>query len=401
MVLLTKAQILADEKRCKEVEQWLLSSLPDLKNVDAANYCKCLIDDGFDSLDMLEELIEDDLYFMKTAHRRVMSRKLSWLTNAKTQALPSASDHQSLAVKKVYKVDEALGLAARLGIERKLSEAKRLATEKAEVERKMSGARKRIEAETRAKAEEEARLRKFAAEKAEAERKIQEVKELLQQQLARRDEFERLQDEARRLEETEAWIAEQNELVKKRHRARIVKEKQLKEEEDRYAARQAEFKSLAEEARSLKETEAWIAEQNELVNKRHRARIAKEKQLIEEEETDAARQLEFEDEVKRSKEAESWVTEQNELVKKRHLARIAEENKLKGETGGVLDKGSSGKKTVTTRESELSGTPAKALKSSGKNLVFQVTEGMTAEEAELVRKTRLAVADDEGKVQKL
>jgi len=172
---LTKAQISADEKRYKEVEQWLSYQLPGLKKDDASTYCQALIDDGFDSSIMLEELIEEDLYFLKTAHRRVLSRKLFGPTNANTPALLSASDQQSSAVKKVYK-DEALGMAARLGIERKLKEEKRLS----EVERKINEARKRVEAETRVKAEEEDRLRKFSSEKDEMDQKINEAKQLIE-----------------------------------------------------------------------------------------------------------------------------------------------------------------------------------------------------------------------------
>lgn len=122
-----KTQALADSKRLEEVEEWLLSFLPLLQQDDVVKYCKCLISDGFDSLDMLEELIVDDLYFMKKAHQRVMARRLS-----NNQVEQSESNEQTGCVKKVYTVHEALGVAARKGIEATIAEEKRIAAEKAE-----------------------------------------------------------------------------------------------------------------------------------------------------------------------------------------------------------------------------------------------------------------------------
>lgn len=140
----TKEQVLDDEKRYNEVERWLSSYLPGITKPDADNYCNCFIEDGFDSLVMLDEIMEGDFYFMKTAHRRVMTRTLFGLTsNNNVRTLPAGSDHQMLAVKKIYKVDEALGVAARLGIERKLAEGKRLATKKAQVEQKVNKEKKK------------------------------------------------------------------------------------------------------------------------------------------------------------------------------------------------------------------------------------------------------------------
>ena len=115
-------------ERFDEVEEWVLSYLPRLQPDDCYKYTSCLIEDGFDSLDMLGELIDDDLYFMRKAHRRVMSRKLSEL-NTKSRPLPSessSSDYQPpMPAKKVYTVEEALGKAARKGIEATIAEEKR------------------------------------------------------------------------------------------------------------------------------------------------------------------------------------------------------------------------------------------------------------------------------------
>lgn len=61
-----------------QVEQWLLSQLPHLRKDDALEYATQLHDLGFDSVAFIEEeLIEEDLSFMKTAHRRVFMRRLS------------------------------------------------------------------------------------------------------------------------------------------------------------------------------------------------------------------------------------------------------------------------------------------------------------------------------------
>lgn len=61
-----------------KVEQWLLSQLPHLRKDDALEYATQLHDLGFDSVAFIEdELIEEDLTFMKTAHRRVVMRQLS------------------------------------------------------------------------------------------------------------------------------------------------------------------------------------------------------------------------------------------------------------------------------------------------------------------------------------
>ncbi len=161
---------LANDKRAEDVEQWLMSYLPQLNKEDAIDYCKFLIDDGFDSLDMLAELIEDDIYFMKKAHKRVMSRKLS-----NTSTLPYAADEQIPPPRKVYTVDEALGVAARKGIEATIAEEKRLASEArpATAKKAKVGEKKPIvDSEANAKASEDAWLRRYAARKAEAERNM-------------------------------------------------------------------------------------------------------------------------------------------------------------------------------------------------------------------------------------
>ncbi|KAL7447759.1 hypothetical protein ACHAWC_000083, partial [Mediolabrus comicus] len=61
-----------------EVQEWLLSQLPHLQNEDALTYTTKLQELGFDSVAFIEEeLLDEDLQFMKIAHRRVVMRKIS------------------------------------------------------------------------------------------------------------------------------------------------------------------------------------------------------------------------------------------------------------------------------------------------------------------------------------
>lgn len=61
-----------------EVKEWLLLKLPHLKNEDVSTYTTKLHELGFDSIPFIqEELLEEDLQFMKKAHRRVIMRKIS------------------------------------------------------------------------------------------------------------------------------------------------------------------------------------------------------------------------------------------------------------------------------------------------------------------------------------
>ena len=61
----------------KEVSKWLLQYLPHLNEEDLSKYSKHLVDYGFDTVKLIEqELIADDLIFMKKAHRRVIARQL-------------------------------------------------------------------------------------------------------------------------------------------------------------------------------------------------------------------------------------------------------------------------------------------------------------------------------------
>ena len=63
------------------ISEWLLEVLPHLNEGDVTTYTRHLVDDGFDSVSfMKEELLSEDLSFMKKAHRRVIERKLKeWI----------------------------------------------------------------------------------------------------------------------------------------------------------------------------------------------------------------------------------------------------------------------------------------------------------------------------------
>lgn len=60
------------------VQEWLQTLLPNLYPDDLESYSRHLIDEGFDSRQMLEdELLEADLYFVKTAHRRAILKSMN------------------------------------------------------------------------------------------------------------------------------------------------------------------------------------------------------------------------------------------------------------------------------------------------------------------------------------
>ena len=60
-----------------EVMNWLLQNLPELDEEDAVNYFVSLLEDGFDSTDMLDEVLQEDLYFMKDEHQALLMKNLA------------------------------------------------------------------------------------------------------------------------------------------------------------------------------------------------------------------------------------------------------------------------------------------------------------------------------------
>lgn len=314
----------------EEVEQWLVSRLPRLQKADVSNYCWSLIDDGFDSAEMLEEIEFDDLHFMKKAHQRALAKALSQEINSVPEEAVSQSIDQS-SPKKVYKVEEALGQAARKGIEALVAASKtdnqqkpddrkqmlerfkayeaKIAAEKAETERKIAEVEKRMQAERSAKAREEREL-KAVQDRIEAELQSKAQKE-------------------QRLRELEKEVVSH---------AKAEDERELKELQDRS---KTELQIKAEEGRQSEERGKEM-----------------EKQVTTEHDTDT-----------------NWIQEQNRLAEERNLARLAREKGFK-----------LGQNESIAKKSRLANLIEKAEKAP--EVSFEV-EGMTADEAEMVRKTRL------------
>jgi len=66
-----------DKDTNKSVADWLTQQLPHLNKNDLTTYSNRLIDDGFDSVSFIEEeMLLEDISFMKKAHRRVIERKI-------------------------------------------------------------------------------------------------------------------------------------------------------------------------------------------------------------------------------------------------------------------------------------------------------------------------------------
>jgi lipopolysaccharide export LptBFGC system permease protein LptF len=66
---------LQQSEKISTVRAWLQSRLPELYSDDLQAYAHHLVQDGFDSVTLLqEELREEDLAFMKTAHRRRLAK---------------------------------------------------------------------------------------------------------------------------------------------------------------------------------------------------------------------------------------------------------------------------------------------------------------------------------------
>ncbi|KAL7539816.1 hypothetical protein ACHAXR_009636 [Thalassiosira sp. AJA248-18] len=66
----------AEESSYEEVMYWILTHLPQLQEEDAISYFNSLLEDGFDSIEMCSEVLEEDLYFMKKGHARSLLRSI-------------------------------------------------------------------------------------------------------------------------------------------------------------------------------------------------------------------------------------------------------------------------------------------------------------------------------------
>ena len=258
------------EEAYEEVEQWLLSHLPRLQKTDVSNYCWSLIDEGFDSAEMLQLLEFDDLHFMKKAHRRALAKTLSKEVDSLPEKAVVESDDQP-PPKKVYKVEEALGEAARKGIEA-LVAASKTGTQQTTDERKQILERfKAYEA-------------KLAAEKTETEREIEEIQNRMQSEIRARAEEERELKEFQDRIDAELQIkAKEEHRLRKLEKemkicARSEEERELKELQERI---ETELQIKAKEERRLRELEKEMEhqQQNRIANERNLARLAREKAL--------------------------------------------------------------------------------------------------------------------------
>jgi len=156
--------------RFDEVKRWLLSYLPSLQKEDLTRYINCLIEDGFDSRDMMVELTRDDIQFMKKAHQRVLSKyingseeygysavSLGAATRMGIEQIVHESRAKNSAARKIQ--DERIQKVEEIFLSRKNQKLKDMSAEKAEAERRVAEAQTHIEEVTRIIAEEKARVR--------------------------------------------------------------------------------------------------------------------------------------------------------------------------------------------------------------------------------------------------
>jgi len=76
----TKVNEIGDTKsesfECGILERLLLHWLHGVDQMAIVHYSKCLIEDGFNTIDAICTVEEDDLHFMKTGHRRLLMKKI-------------------------------------------------------------------------------------------------------------------------------------------------------------------------------------------------------------------------------------------------------------------------------------------------------------------------------------
>jgi len=186
-----------EETYDEDVMCWLLAHLPQLEEEDAVAYFNCFLEYGFDSTDMLSEVLEEDLYFMKSGHRRALLKSMN-----------STKDETTALDDEIYQVSIEYDIEAGDNP-------------------KMASSEKKMDNTT---------------------------------------------DQARvELNKTEAWIADQNRLVKERLAGRAdgsVDNDTETDDQTIYSGNIAE----------LDETEAWLLEQNRRVKERLASRLAAEEE---------------------------------------------------------------------------------------------------------------------------
>ena len=328
----------------EEVEQWLVSRLPRLQKADVSNYCWSLIDDGFDSAEMLEELEFDDLHFMKKAHQRALVKALSQEVDSGSEKVVAESNDQSFPKpKKIYKVEEALGEAARKGIEALVAASKtdnkqkpddrqqilerykayeaKIAAEKAETERKIAEVENRLQAEIQAKVDEEREL-KEVQDRIEAELRIKAKEEQRLRELEKEVEKQRTARHVVASDEIpidKNWIEEQNRLAEERNLARLAREEKIRQKELKGSTGNGEKKSkLADliEKASESSFEGMPESEAEMVRTARLSEPTEQRQIPEKEKK-------VNNVIPST--TEDWYAEQNRLVEERRKARLAKE----------------------------------------------------------------------------
>ena len=104
-LLSTKKEEIREEDKVRQPEEvmyWILTHLPNLQEEDAIAYFNQLLYEGFDSSDVLSEIVDEDLHFMKKGHRKGLMRSLRGIDtaakeNAKDDAVITKSETPSSA----------------------------------------------------------------------------------------------------------------------------------------------------------------------------------------------------------------------------------------------------------------------------------------------------------------
>lgn len=325
----------------EEIERWLLSYLPRLQKADVSNYCWSLIDEGFDSAEMLEELEFNDLHFMKKAHRRALIKKLSSEVGSR-QSYP----------KKVYEVEEARE-PARKGIEALVAGSKSVLLPKAEEipQQTLNDEQKQfleqLQAyETKIVADNVKQERmQSSTSRSDEERKLKELQEKIEMELQIRfKDVSRLRELEKEIEQQQLiieserikaqqgvnyvistdtkWIEEKKEIAHERNLTSLAtREKMSRQNETKISTVNSGQKSrLANLIAKASETsfEGMTADEAEMVRK---ARLNEATKQLEKK----AENYVMKDDTPDSK--EDWYAAQNRLVEKRRKARLSREKR--------------------------------------------------------------------------
>ena len=277
-------------EKSEEVARWLLSYLPRLQQQDVQAYVKCLISDGFDSYEILKELGDDDIQFMKKGHKRVLSRKLE--------------------------------VERKLDLELDQSSRKRIEMLVGASSRKTSGGAKEVGISGEFPNVVSIQVQSSGGHESAGNKQQPKTESSESTPLLAYDIFEA----GEQMKEEKAWIEEQNALVEKRRLARSSPQAELpsaslnatpkvsnttESSSGRYKSSTPSAYGIIEADKELEDTEAWIDEQNHLIEKRRAARSKSSTPLA----------YNIIESGKERKEAEAWIDEQDRLIEERQTAR--------------------------------------------------------------------------------